>query len=69
MLQELVSLVSRVVELLGKGRETQLAALVSLRLSRSKKSPGSLIVDLCIVPCLMDPKRDAEDNVLVVLSP
>ena len=59
---------SQVVELLGKGKASQLAS-VSVRLSRSKKSPGSLIVDLCIVPCLMDPKRAAEDNVLVVLSP
>ena len=67
MLQELVSLVSLVVELLGKGRETQLAS-VPVRLSRSKKSSGSLIVDLFRVPCPMDPKH-ASKHVLVVLSP
>ena len=60
----LVSQVFRVIERLGKGRETQL----SVRLSRSKSTPGSLIVDLCSVPCLTDPKHAAEDNVLVALS-
>ena len=59
---------SQVVELLEIGKEEQLA-LVSVRLFRSKKSPGSLIADSCSVPYPMDPNHVAEDNVLVVPFP
>ena len=57
---------SQVVELpgIGKGKD-----FLRVRLFRSRKIPGSLIADSCRVPCAMDLKHAAEDNVLVVPLP